>query len=93
MSSGNISEVTKDRFVLNFTIRKSMSINVSRIIHNSISNMIKHITTVGSGHPFLIYALCIEARAMGNRNEEVILPHVPHTKRSIGVIESKLEVG
>lgn len=55
--------------------------------------MIKHITRVGSGHPFLIYALCVEARAMGNPNEEVILPRVPHTKRSIGVIESKLEVG
>lgn len=65
----NINNVIKEQGLLNFAIQKGMFINVDRIIHNSICNIIKSSIIVGYGHSSSIYFSCVLPKVVGKLDE------------------------
>ncbi|KAH0448884.1 hypothetical protein IEQ34_022684 [Dendrobium chrysotoxum] len=72
LPSKNISEVSKDKAFLNFTIQKGYSIKIG-----------KGSTSIGLGHPSLVYALCVVVRVRGDQNEEQLFSITTLTRRKI----------
>ncbi|KAH0463176.1 hypothetical protein IEQ34_007758 [Dendrobium chrysotoxum] len=60
--SKNISEVTKDKALLNYAIQKGYTIDVGKLILSSILYIMRGSTSVGLGHPSLVYTLCVATR-------------------------------
>ncbi|KAH0464074.1 hypothetical protein IEQ34_006860 [Dendrobium chrysotoxum] len=70
LPSKNISKVTTDRALLNYTIQKCYTINVGKLILSSIMYIIRGSPFVGLGLPSLIYTLCVATRVRRDQNEE-----------------------
>ncbi|KAH0453419.1 hypothetical protein IEQ34_017743 [Dendrobium chrysotoxum] len=70
LPSKNISEVTKDRALLNFTIQKGHTISIGRLIMSSLTYIMRGSTSEGLGDPSLVYALYTVVGVRGDQNEE-----------------------
>lgn len=68
------SDVNKDRAILLYAIVTGKSIDVGRIIQQSIRHSRRASTTGGLGHPSLITALCREAGVTWQQDEELLHP-------------------
>lgn len=69
----HISEVTKYHANLNYAIQVRYTIDVGKIIHSSLTYIIRGTTSMGLGNAYLIYALCVNAGVSGNHSEELFL--------------------
>ena len=59
------------RTILNYCIQNGFSINIGRVIQNSILKTIKSYLSVGLGHPLLISSLCISCGVEAHSSEEL----------------------
>ncbi|KAH0469783.1 hypothetical protein IEQ34_001341 [Dendrobium chrysotoxum] len=50
------------------------TINVGKLIYSNLSYNIRDTTSMGLGHPFLIYVLCVNADVRGDLDEEKLFP-------------------
>ncbi|KAH0459556.1 hypothetical protein IEQ34_012370 [Dendrobium chrysotoxum] len=76
LPSRNISEVTCDHALLNYSIQMVYSIDVGKLIFSFLMYVIQGTTSVGLGHPSLIYALCVVAGVRNDQTEEQLFPIV-----------------
>lgn len=83
LPSSNTSEVTKERAILNYAIFRGFSIDVGKIIEQSILDTIQGTTTGGLGHPSLIYDLCQQVGIPTTANEEIQHPKSVITRKKI----------
>lgn len=65
MLNMNMSEINRERAILNFGILHGLSIDVGKVIHNTILHIISSITTSGLDHSSLIDNLCCVSRVAG----------------------------
>lgn len=72
LPSGNLSEVTKEREILNYAIQRGLSIDVGLGIYNGILHTLHGSTTGGLGHPSMIYELCLKGGVVTHPSKEVI---------------------
>ncbi|KAH0456104.1 hypothetical protein IEQ34_014011 [Dendrobium chrysotoxum] len=77
--SKNISEVTNERALLNY----GYTIDVGKLILSSIIYIMRGSTSVGLGHPSLIYTLCVATKVRGDQNEEQLFPTSALTRGKI----------
>ncbi|KAH0449224.1 hypothetical protein IEQ34_023024 [Dendrobium chrysotoxum] len=70
LPSKNISVVTKDRALLNYAIQKDYTIDVGKLIWYSIMCIMRCSTSMGLGHPSLVYTLSVAAGVRGDQNKE-----------------------
>ncbi|PKU77000.1 hypothetical protein MA16_Dca001606 [Dendrobium catenatum] len=56
--------------MVNYTIKVGHSVDVGKLINFSLMNIIRHSTSVGLGHPSLVYSLCAAVVVLGNLGEE-----------------------
>ncbi|KAH0464644.1 hypothetical protein IEQ34_007430 [Dendrobium chrysotoxum] len=70
LTSKIISEVTKDRALLNFANHKGYTINIGKLILSALTYIMRGSTSMGLVHPSLKYALCVAGRVRGDQNEE-----------------------
>lgn len=73
MPTTHLSDVHKDRAVLLYAIVKGYSIDVGKVIHQSITKSLKN-TSKGLACPMLIASLCEKAGIFWNSTETVIHP-------------------
>ncbi|KAH0465820.1 hypothetical protein IEQ34_005923 [Dendrobium chrysotoxum] len=62
--SRNISEVTHDRALLKYAI------HMGKLIFSSLTYIIRGTTSIGLGHPSLVYTLCVVTGVRGEQTEE-----------------------
>ena len=74
LPSGNTSDVTKRRAILNYVIFKGFTIDVGKIIERSILATLEGKRIAGLGHPSLIYQLCLQKGVEASDREEVLHP-------------------
>lgn len=75
--SSNTSEITKEWTLLNCAIQEGYSIDVDKVIHNSILRILVGSATGSLGHPSLIHDLCIQEGVPMQETDEVLHPRQP----------------
>lgn len=70
----HISDVTRERAILVYTIVTGKSIDVGRLVGQSIRHCRRASTTGGLAHPSLITALCRQAGVVWGPHEELLNP-------------------
>ncbi|WP_353055295.1 hypothetical protein, partial [Escherichia coli] len=74
LPSTHVSDVSKERAILNYAIQKQLSLNVGKIIEQTIIGFAIGRLASALGHPSLICQLCERVGVVYTENEEIQIP-------------------
>ncbi|PON36696.1 hypothetical protein PanWU01x14_326310 [Parasponia andersonii] len=79
LPSNSYNGVTKERVILNYAILTGLTVDVGKVIQNSILHIARGSTVIALGHSTLIYELCRQVDVPTHPREVAVYPKVALT--------------